>query len=1122
MADPKDKLRAFYDAIKANPNVKGIPDDYAQFESALRDPQKSRQFYESIKSNPSIKGIPTDFDQFSNGLGLSPGKAAPVGLGAPTGEQEQPLQTSSEGGPMPSTGKGQSITMTGDFAPTDVVEEVTRIPGAPALKAEQEIRPKRKRLSEQELLLVDAEIPTEEPKQPVRPSFVQPKKTASEFLETKPAYIKAQQEEINAINQFFGKRSENTDFDKVAASMPEGAPKLGTIEPEFRLLEDDYIDYIKATNPELGEYRANELEALRKKEKEGTLSDAEAKAMMAIRNDAIEARNLAAEGKVWEIKSTSDIPVFQKKATEIAAKISGINQQIRDLDLNTDGDNPPIKVEQYNALVNQNNALIDELNVVREQTGFSEEKEAEYSKAIRSFVDTEAARAGGMRERFPWLATKEEERAKKSSARYEAAAEGGVGQAAKGFAEETIGTVGNLVTNILKAPKTIGDALGDNDYDTWDELYNRVKSLQEDRAATYGRPKAMALMGEPPKYEELPLSYRLSRLGGAGIGSILTFAGGGELTAALGMPELAGVVGTAFVTGQSDYYDEAIAAGMNPKEAAQTGTAINLILAPMEGIMSDVNFFKSSAGKSFVRSFAKAYKDSGGSFGTAIKQAWKALPESAGSYLKPMIQEGVVEEGGAQLASDIAKEIVNSSSSVKYEGVWDKNAYEESVLAGSIATGVLRAFNRPKGYSASPDQEAVLGAAVDNFDQIRDSVDDAESLSTIETATEIHKGLVASPEFNALPKPAQDHVLSELVRKKKLEESQKQSGVESKGVSDEIARIDAGVKEILENATQIREEYDSQNIEGVSGEIGERQEPVQAEPVETAGAEAVIETEPKPDEDKLDKEIEAVSALNDDEIYTFQYESEEEVPERMKPLMRVGSTTNAEVRKGLFGKKETISIKGKPVVIASGSEIKKAYGINEAVQATDITPDGDLRLTDTEGQKAGEGDIVQPSAELAAGEGALKDVESKFPIGTTIKWDVFGNEKMGDWTIAEHTTTRGGKPAIRLTRFIEQGVAKGGGKAGYTQEQIVSVEDLLGKPTESKPKEVERGNISESLTAIDPILEMKSGPEAVAARREYKEKYGKDTYEKAVKITRNFDKIVERLENEGKIKKKCP
>ena len=65
-----DKLEQLYKALKANPNVVGMPDDYAQFASVMSDRAKAEQFYSAIKQNQSIVGLPDTFDLFSDSLGL--------------------------------------------------------------------------------------------------------------------------------------------------------------------------------------------------------------------------------------------------------------------------------------------------------------------------------------------------------------------------------------------------------------------------------------------------------------------------------------------------------------------------------------------------------------------------------------------------------------------------------------------------------------------------------------------------------------------------------------------------------------------------------------------------------------------------------------------------------------------------------------------------------------------------------------------------------------------------------------------------------------------------------------------------------------------------------------------
>jgi predicted transcriptional regulator len=56
---------------------------------------------------------------------------------------------------------------------------------------------------------------------------------------------------------------------------------------------------------------------------------------------------------------------------------------------------------------------------------------------------------------------------------------------------------------------------------------------------------------------------------------------------------------------------------------------------------------------------------------------------------------------------------------------------------------------------------------------------------------------------------------------------------------------------------------------------------------------------------------------------------------------------------------------------------------------------------------------------------------------------------------------------------------------------------------------------------IDAAMEAR-GTAATEARAAAKETHGKENTDKAIRITREFDKIVKKLENEGMLTKKCP
>lgn len=80
---PPDKLQDFYNSLKANENIKGLPDNYNSFKSAMQDPNKAKAFHDALLGNESVKGLPSDFNQFSTALGLKKGGGAGSPLTSP-------------------------------------------------------------------------------------------------------------------------------------------------------------------------------------------------------------------------------------------------------------------------------------------------------------------------------------------------------------------------------------------------------------------------------------------------------------------------------------------------------------------------------------------------------------------------------------------------------------------------------------------------------------------------------------------------------------------------------------------------------------------------------------------------------------------------------------------------------------------------------------------------------------------------------------------------------------------------------------------------------------------------------------------------------------------------------
>ena len=60
----QDNLQSFYNDLKGT-GVKGLPDDYNIFKSALSDPVNAKGFYEDLKGSGVVEGLPDSFEAFS-------------------------------------------------------------------------------------------------------------------------------------------------------------------------------------------------------------------------------------------------------------------------------------------------------------------------------------------------------------------------------------------------------------------------------------------------------------------------------------------------------------------------------------------------------------------------------------------------------------------------------------------------------------------------------------------------------------------------------------------------------------------------------------------------------------------------------------------------------------------------------------------------------------------------------------------------------------------------------------------------------------------------------------------------------------------------------------------------
>jgi len=255
-----------------------------------------------------------------------------------------------------------------------------------------------------------------------------------------------------------------------------------------------------------------------------------------------------------------------------------------------------------------------------------------------------------------------------------------------------------------------------------------------------------------------------------------------------------------------------------------------------------------------------------------------------------------------------------------------------------------------------------------------------------------------------------------------------------------------------------------------------------------------------------------------------------------------------------------------PEDISSTTRKEQRVTADEAVQEGNIVPDGEVQPVVAEGEQQG----VQAAADVQAGQGKAEAVEKKLKSSQSVEsitktlensgykiqyqrpdYVELSKETGDDENVGEYETRKIGEK-ITISKNEDGSVSvdktdyqvNGGGLSGQAgkskfydmgkTEILESVESLLTekqinetKTTEPAPAGRQDSGKTVSKESAEVIAEVdaaiqKTGVEATQARREIKEKYGAEKYQKAVKITREFEKIITRLENEGKISKKCP
>jgi hypothetical protein len=405
--------------------------------------------------------------------------------------------------------------------------------------------------------------------------------------------------------------------------------------------------------------------------------------------------------------------------------------------------------------------------------------------------------------------------------------------------------VSNGVLSLYQVPKVFGDLIGDTDYDWADEMYDAVSGAKADIDREFGAP-----LPKGKTMSNLPFTARLAVVGGNAIGSAALFAAGGTLGGATSLGQSAATFGTAFLTSEADYYQEALDAGMSPQDAALTGTYLAAQTALVESIIPDIKYFQPGAFRKSVMQGVMSGIGKGlpvkEAAKLALKNTLKAIPESGIAYAKTGIKESGEELLG-QVGEDLGKEMINAVGKREYfNDTFNGEAYTDAILGGFIAGGGMSVFSRPT--AKSPVQEEVMREIVEKrpHEKLKGTASDSiakEDMSSLDDATETFEAMSSHSGWKDMSREEQNHAFAlaqqaevmkkEQERMKKLRIPDEQKDAQIKQLEDEVNTMFA---EQLEKQKQ--KKNDQENIQGVPSQVGKGQKPITTQPVEVTSAEA--------------------------------------------------------------------------------------------------------------------------------------------------------------------------------------------------------------------------------------------------------------------------------------------
>lgn len=622
------------------------------------------------------------------------------------------------------------------------------------------------------------------------------------------------------INNGFGTRSNDIDFTKLNVN------SRSELEYAYGLLEQDYLEYLQKVDPQEYERVKNEIQGIRSK-KGADINTGERQVIDQFRAKAMEMHNLVNGYVMHEIEKNYDLPAYFGAASAMSIQIDALDKQIQALNIDPSGKGvSPAKAQQYQKLVDQRNKLTTEYNGLDEKFAIPTEVVAKYQDVANRYIDNGVVQ-NQLNNLDTELAAKTAANMKAAQERFDKAASGDYSTVGE-FGRTYTNTVGRAAVDLVTSMwDVIGEKTGDTDYDIWDQIANFGRGYNFEKEKMFGTAQDFSI--DRKEYSDLPLAYRMTGLTGSALGSISLSAAGAVLTGGLGLGSTVGGGMLMLGSSMSDGYNEALRNGYSGQEAANYAITMAGIEFAVESLFPDFEFFKTTEGKKqLLRAVANSKTPK-----EAFEKLMVGLPENVLKEFKTIggaaIKEGVIEEGGSQLISDIVKSKFNEQNKDKGQfEVFKGEDYLNSVVGGALGASSASIIGRlasPK----MPHEESWIFQAATNPDILslseRNSIIVPDEMKdVINTFQTIDDAMKSKPGYENLSDDQKAHVVSEIQRMKYLEEQNKKVGIDDKATQDEITNIKSSVETILQNALKPKEEKENAVQEPSTEEVLPREQ----------------------------------------------------------------------------------------------------------------------------------------------------------------------------------------------------------------------------------------------------------------------------------------------------------